>query len=71
MSETRYRTNVTDGTGYMTALDITGIDYGGGYYWAIMPLKPGGIPCLQFPKVTTPPLTWKAFAGNVMQITFF
>ncbi|MBK7873901.1 MAG: hypothetical protein IPJ74_26230 [Saprospiraceae bacterium] len=58
----------TDGTSYnlLTALDITDIDYGGGYYWAIMPLKPGGIPCLQFAKVTTPPLTWKAFAGNVI-----
>lgn len=56
----------TDGTSYnlLTGLAISDIDYGGGYYWAIMPLQPGGIPCLQFAKVTTPPLTWKPFAGN-------
>lgn len=56
----------TDGTSFnlLTGLDITDIDYGGGYYWAIMPMQPGGIPCLQFAQVTIPPLTWKVFAGN-------
>ncbi|MFN7117865.1 MAG: hypothetical protein ACK4TA_13780 [Saprospiraceae bacterium] len=58
----------TDGTSYnlLTNLHVVDLDYGGGYYWALMPLKPGGIPCLQYARVTTPPMTWKPFAGNVM-----
>lgn len=42
---------------------ISDIDYGGGFYWAIFPVQSGGIPCLQFAKVSTPPLTWQQFAG--------
>lgn len=43
---------------------ITEIDYGGGYYWAIFPTQPGGIPCLQLAPVSAGNLMWTPFAGN-------
>ncbi|MDC7996979.1 hypothetical protein [Gilvibacter sediminis] len=41
------------------------IDYSHGYYWGLVPEKPGGIPVLQFASSNNAPLQWTVFKGNV------
>ena len=43
-------------------LPILSVDYGGGYLWAIIPEKPGGIPILQFTKADS--INWVPFDKN-------
>lgn len=43
---------------------ITDLDYGGGYYWAILPDQAGGIPSLHYAKVTPAPINWQPFKGS-------
>lgn len=54
----------TDGTNntLITGSLIVDMDYGGGYYWAVMPSEPGGIPSLFFAKAA-PALDWQSFKG--------
>lgn len=44
--------------------DIFDINFGGGYYWALKPLKSGEIPVLQFSKSISP-TKWNVFEGNL------
>lgn len=41
---------------------ILDMDYGGGYYWAVMPSEPGDVPSLFYAKVA-PGLEWLSFKG--------
>ena len=43
--------------------DLVNFDYGGGYFWAILPQAPGGEAILQFSSAT-PPFQFKPFPGN-------
>ena len=44
--------------------EVYAIDCGAGKFWALKPLKEGGIPVLQYCVATTP-LQWKVFEGNL------
>lgn len=55
----------TSGTSYtlIPGSAITDFDYGGGYYWAILPDQAGGIPSLHYAKVSPAPINWQPFKG--------
>lgn len=45
--------------------NVYDIDYSNGYYWGLLPEKPGGIPVLQFASSANSPLQWTVFPGKV------
>ena len=49
-----------------SGLNITDMDFGAGYFWAIFPATPGGIPVLQVGTLANNQFSWKTFNTSMV-----